>query len=465
MTIAMATGPVGAQDRADCLRKTSGPAVAHITYEFKTADGIEDRVVGSGFLIKSDGHILTAAHVLRPPSVYTSAVIDSRITVKVGSLFVTEVPATLITKQDDLDVALIKMPTMPQPWPTAQIDVTSGDHSKSWLYALGYPEGSDLTGGGPGRVTSNNAVISNKPTGWWQTDVALRPGMSGGPVFNQFGEVAGLAGAIRGGDGGTISYVIPITTAATLIPLAGLTDYAPSPCADDPLPFVTAFIKSAADNRFDPNSISVPLYQTILAQAPYAIFDQLGPIAKTEVADRRSIPQGTWFTIKATHEKGSVLWVIGYNRITNQVDSSVMTPQIQTAVPVCMPAVLKTFDVPDKSTLDGDGNVVGQLTAISGSLVQECVGPNNSPQYRFHLAYGYYNGSGTWRGDQSIVVNFKSAQGVSLLIKNFALDRSKCVYGEPEKRSGDSMLEGGLGNLVSEVSIEVSRVSGTQTGC
>lgn len=465
LVIAMATSPAAAQDRAECVQKTGGLAVAQLTYEFVLADGSKDRVTGSGFVIKSDGHILTAAHVLRPPAVYTSPVVNSKIDVRVGSPFATPVPATLITKQDDLDVALIKIPAMPQPWPTVQIDMMPGDHSKTWLYALGYPDGSDLTGGGPGKVTAANAVIANKPTGWWQTDVDLRPGMSGGPVFNDFGEVAGLAGAIRGGNGGTISYVIPISTAATLIPLAGLTDYTPSQCADDPAPFVMAFIESATENTFDPKNISPPLYQTILAQAPYPVFAQLGPIVSTEIPDKRSIPQGTWYTIKATHQNGKSLWVIGYNRITKQIDSSAMTPQVQAALPVCTPAVLRAFNVPDTGTLDGNGSTVGQLSEISGSIIQECVGPNNTPQYRFHLAYGYYNGSGTWRGDQSITVNFRSAQGVSLLAKSFPLDRSKCVYGGPEKRSADAPLEGGIGSLISDISLQISRVSGTQTGC
>jgi hypothetical protein len=130
----------------------------------------------------------------------------------------------------------------------------------------------------------------------------------------------------------------------------------------------------------------------------------------------------------------------------------------------CKAAVLRTINLPDVPTLDGNGSHVGNLSGISVSIVQECPTPTE-PKYQFHLDYGYYNGSGTWRGEQHLILVLKSSEGASLKTATIGLDRSRCIYGGPEKRSADGVLDGGTGTLVSAAELTVSRVSGTQTGC
>ena len=132
--------------------------------------------------------------------------------------------------------------------------------------------------------------------------------------------------------------------------------------------------------------------------------------------------------------------------------------------PTCTPAVLKTINLPDVPTLDGNGSHVGGLSGISVSVVRECPTPTEA-KYRFHLDYAYYNGSGTWRGEQHLILVLKSREGDSLKAAVFPLDRSRCVYGGAERRSANGMLDGGTGTLVSTAELTVSRVSGTQTGC
>ncbi|PYG53719.1 serine protease [Rhizobium sp. UGM030330-04] len=326
-SVPVCAGPALAQTPAnivECIRATAGPAVAQIVYQFQLADGTKDEARGSGFVIKGDGYIITAAHVLRPPPVYTSSVVTSTIKVKLGSLFATEYPASLITKIDDLDIALIKMPMLNAGWPKVQIHYGAGEDSMPWLYASGFPGTSDLTGAGPGKVTSPNAVVDGKPTAWWQTDIPLNPGMSGGPVFNSFGEVAGIAAAIKGQAGGSITYVIPISSALTLIPLAGVTEYTPSPCSDDGKSMVMDFIKGAVEGQYEKDRISDYLYQTILGQTDanrrYPQLSRLGKIRDFEVAHKQGVPQGTWFTIKVQHDNGQSTWVIGYNRQKKWID-------------------------------------------------------------------------------------------------------------------------------------------------
>ncbi|WP_143279332.1 hypothetical protein [Bradyrhizobium ottawaense] len=144
-------------------------------------------------------------------------------------------------------------------------------------------------------------------------------------------------------------------------------------------------------------------------------------------------------------------------RATRQQGSSNDQPQ-------CVPTVLKRVSLPNVPTLDGEGNGVGSLSDISVSVIQECPTPTASKQ-RLHLAYGYYNGSGTWRGEQHLTLVLKSTDGAIVKSQQFALDRSRCIYGHAEPRGADSILEGGIGHLVSSAELTVSRVSATQTGC
>ena len=457
-----------AESRDECLQRTAGIAVVDIEYSFTTSAGQSDKVEGSGYIVKSDGHIITAAHVLRLPAVYgNSPVTASSISVRVGSMFATPITATLITKDDDLDVALIKIPALATPRPVVQ---PSGlpDDSGAWLLALGFPSGSDLTKAGPGKVTARNAVVGGKTTDWLQTDVPLNPGESGGPAFNSSGEVVGIAEAIRDTSGGTISYIIPIRLAQTLLPIIGLNSYVLSRCADDPEPIVRQFLQDAIGGKYDQNLMAPPLFQTVQLQTNgswhYPDLDALGMVKSMAVIDRRDIPMGSWFTISVDHEKGRSLWIIGYDRVTGQIDSSSLQLKPVSANAQCQPAVVPIMQVSQIPTLDGNGNAVGQLSNVSANIVQGC-DTNGKINYHLHLQYGYYNGSGTWRGQQNIILALKSANGADLQNISYPLDRSRCIFGGPEQRSGDTDLSSTIGSLTSQVTISVSRVSGTQTGC
>jgi hypothetical protein len=447
-------------DRGECIRTAAGPAVVDITYSFETAAGEKSSVQGSGFIVKSDGHIITAAHVLRPDArKYKSAVIKSDISVKVGGYFVPPIPAALLTKQDDLDVALIKIPTIAKPWPTVQIDPFAGNGPHPWLYALGFPGQVDLTSEGPGRITSSNAVVDGKPTEWWQTNVSLKPGDSGGPIFNDQGEVVGIAGAIDGDSNGTLSYVIPISSAAMLIPIVGLTEYTPSLCADDPQPIVYKFIQDALRGDYDTTIVASPLMQTILAQTNgskrYQVFNDLGPLVKLETLDKKAIPQGTWFTIRSIHSNGTAVWVIGYDRATKQIDSSTINPQISVP-PTCKPAILRSFVVPGSRITDKDGNSLGEIKNVTASIFQDCTS-TNAPKYHLHVNYSITNAYVKGNGIPATV---------SLLSENsvfkdmpILIDFDRCVGLTPEVRSADLDLDGNIAVLVSNIELHIEHAA------
>lgn len=155
------------------------------------------RGVGSGFIISEDGYILTNNHVVA----------------KSNGIFVTltsgkEYKAKIIGTDPRTDVALIKIDAKDLP------ALAIGDSTKikkgQWVLAIGSPFGLDST------VTSGIISAINRETGDYlpfiQTDVAVNPGNSGGPLINLAGQAIGINSQIVSQSGGFmgISLAIPI---------------------------------------------------------------------------------------------------------------------------------------------------------------------------------------------------------------------------------------------------------------
>ncbi len=158
--------------------------------------------VGSGFIVSDDGYILTNAHV-----------VDNATDISVRLRDRTELNAKLIGLDELTDVALIKVEA--DDLPVVKIaeadDVAVGE----WVLAIGSPFGFDQTAT-QGIVS---AVSRNLPSANYvpfiQTDVAVNPGNSGGPLFNTDGEVIGINSQIYSSTGGYqgLSFAIPIDIA------------------------------------------------------------------------------------------------------------------------------------------------------------------------------------------------------------------------------------------------------------
>ena len=162
------------------------------------------RGVGSGFIISADGYILTNNHV----------VADS------NGIFVTlsngkEYPAKIIGTDERTDVALIKIEAKDLK------PMVIGDSKQlkkgQWVLAIGSPFGLEST------VTAGIVSAINRETGDYlpfiQTDVAVNPGNSGGPLINLNGEVVGVNSQIISRSGGFmgISLAIPIDEAMNVV--------------------------------------------------------------------------------------------------------------------------------------------------------------------------------------------------------------------------------------------------------
>ena len=158
------------------------------------------RGVGSGFIISADGFILTNHHVVDGADEILVTLADKR-----------EFKARLIGSDRRTDVALVKINTTGLP------SLRFGDPNRlrvgEWVLAIGSPFGLENT------VTAGIVSAKGRDTGDYlpfiQTDVAVNPGNSGGPLLNMRGEVVGINSQIYSRTGGFmgISFAIPIDEA------------------------------------------------------------------------------------------------------------------------------------------------------------------------------------------------------------------------------------------------------------
>jgi serine protease Do len=160
------------------------------------------RGAGSGFIVSPDGYILTNAHVVSQADEVTVRLRDRR-----------EFPAKVVGSDRRTDVAVIKIDA--KDLPTVRI----GDHNKlrtgDWVLAIGSPFGLDNTATAGIVSATSRAVGGETDVPFIQTDVAVNPGNSGGPLFNLDGEVVGINSMIFSQTGGYmgISFAIPIEVA------------------------------------------------------------------------------------------------------------------------------------------------------------------------------------------------------------------------------------------------------------
>ena len=159
-----------------------------------------DRGVGSGFIIESNGLILTNAHVVEGANTIYVTLTDKR-----------EFKAKLLGLDKRTDIAVVKIEARDLP------KLPLGDSSRvrvgEWVLAIGSPFGLENT------VTAGIVSAKSRDTGDYlpfiQTDVAVNPGNSGGPLLNTAGQVIGINSQIFSRSGGYmgISFAIPIDEA------------------------------------------------------------------------------------------------------------------------------------------------------------------------------------------------------------------------------------------------------------
>lgn len=158
--------------------------------------------VGSGFIISADGYVLTNAHVVEGTDKIIVGLSDRR-----------HLPAKVIGADERSDIALLKIDATQLP------TVKVGDPHKlkvgQWVLAIGSPFGFEHTATQGIISALGRSLPRDNYVPFIQTDAAVNPGNSGGPLFNLEGEVIGVNSQIYSRTGGYqgVSFAIPIDVA------------------------------------------------------------------------------------------------------------------------------------------------------------------------------------------------------------------------------------------------------------
>lgn len=197
---------------------------------------------GSGFIVDSNGIVLTNAHVVDDADTVTVVLKDGR-----------SLEGTVLGVDELMDLAVVDIDS--RDLPTVELG-TSGDlRVGDWAIAMGNPLGLDNT------VTlgivstldrsSSEVGVPDKRVDFIQTDAAINPGNSGGPLLNERGEVIGINTAIRANAQG-IGFAIPIDTVKTVKDNLARGEAVPHPYIGIQMVALTPDVKQRFNS--DPNS-------------------------------------------------------------------------------------------------------------------------------------------------------------------------------------------------------------------
>lgn len=162
-----------------------------------------ERGTGAGFILSTDGKILTNAHVV-------SGADTVEVTLKDGRTF----EGRVVGSDTVTDVAVVKISA--KGLQAVKLGTSEGLAPGQWAIAIGNPRGLDntVTAGIISAIgrSSSQVGVPDKRVSFIQTDAAINPGNSGGPLLNDRGEVIGVNTAIRA-DAQGLGFAIPIETA------------------------------------------------------------------------------------------------------------------------------------------------------------------------------------------------------------------------------------------------------------
>lgn len=169
-------------------------------------EGFDSKSLGSGFIISSDGYVLTNHHVVKGAEEIIVRLSDRR-----------ELDAEIVGSDPRSDIALLKIDA--EKLPVVKIGNSEALKVGEWVLAIGSPFGFDhsVTAGivsAKGRSLPRENYVP-----FIQTDVAINPGNSGGPLFDLDGKVVGINSQIYSRTGGFmgLSFAIPIHIAMNIV--------------------------------------------------------------------------------------------------------------------------------------------------------------------------------------------------------------------------------------------------------
>ncbi|MDR2451342.1 MAG: DegQ family serine endoprotease [Candidatus Accumulibacter sp.] len=160
---------------------------------------------GSGFILRDDGIVLTNAHVVDNAEEVIVRLNDKR-----------EFKAKVLGADKATDVAVLKIDA--RGLPTVKIGSSADTRVGEWVLAIGSPFGFESSASAGIISAKSRSLPSDNYVPFIQTDVAVNPGNSGGPLFNMAGEVIGINSQIYSRTGGYqgLSFAIPIDVAMSI---------------------------------------------------------------------------------------------------------------------------------------------------------------------------------------------------------------------------------------------------------
>ncbi|GAC1628875.1 MAG: serine protease MucD [Nevskia sp.] len=167
--------------------------------------GNGEQSLGSGFILWSDGYILTNHHVVKDSKEVVVRLSDRR-----------QFEATIVGSDERSDLALLKIDA--KNLPAVKIGNVAKSRVGEWVLAIGSPFGFDYTVTTGILSAKNRNLDTEQYVPFLQTDAAVNPGNSGGPLFNLKGEVLGINSQIYSQNGGFqgVAFAIPIDVATTV---------------------------------------------------------------------------------------------------------------------------------------------------------------------------------------------------------------------------------------------------------
>lgn len=202
---APASSSFNAEDAwAQSVRAENLNTVVFVSVKTHTANGLEGRFTGTGFIVSPDGYVITCDHVIPKASDYKTI----EVTGAVGGRYEYSYPLDIIRRDEQGDLVLLKLPQGASPWHSVR--ATAQEQVGASIIALGFPLNENLVSV-PGSITGNDAK-----KGRWLTNASFNPGMSGGPIFNRVGALVAI---VSGGYEGSqpLNLIIPVSLAKGLL--------------------------------------------------------------------------------------------------------------------------------------------------------------------------------------------------------------------------------------------------------
>ncbi len=166
----------------------------------------EAQSLGSGFILSSDGYVVTNHHVVKGADEIIVRLQDRR-----------ELVAKLVGSDKRSDIALLKIDAVDLP--TVKLGSSEALKVGEWVLAIGSPFGFEHSATAGIVSAKGRSLPSDNYVPFIQTDVAINPGNSGGPLFNLNGEVVGVNSQIYSRTGGFmgLSFAIPTEVATQVV--------------------------------------------------------------------------------------------------------------------------------------------------------------------------------------------------------------------------------------------------------